>query len=60
MVPTVSAALTFYISVTGSSKKDLSLKEANELTMCYKLLSKHHTNGKNFTRQQRVMDAASF
>ena len=37
-------------------KERFVFKEA----MWYKLLSMHHTKGKNFTREQRVMDVASF
>lgn len=34
LLPTASAALASCISVTEFSKKDMSLQEANELTMC--------------------------
>lgn len=56
----MSAAVASCISATEFSKEDLSLKEANELSICYKLLSKHSTDGRGLTRPQRVMDVASF
>lgn len=55
-----SAALASRMSATEFSKKDLFLQEVNELGMWYKLLLKHGIDGRDFTRQQRVMDVAFF